>query len=527
MQNISIKRMITGGFIIINLIIVSIVGISYLGTQKSEKSMEESILMNKTAQIFSRLENRLLQSTIYANDYLTSRQKEDLKLFEIRYKESAEALDKLLKQISKEPSLHRFRHTLREIRQKMHMLHMAIKNGSDDTNRIKLLEKNILKSMDNFQVKLAKIQEHIGTSGIITLKNIDRAVFSVGIVAVLIGLLLAYMIARFVTQNLKTIQKAAADLAGSDGDLTKRLPIRGNNEISEMSNQINRFIDKVHEIVKESKTNSGENSSVATELSTAALEIGHRAESQSRLVSETADIGEESFEDLQEIVDQIESNDRIVSHATQSLSTANKQIRTLLHLIETTGKKELDLAENIDQLQNEADNVKQVLNLIGEIADQTNLLALNAAIEAARAAEHGRGFAVVADEVRKLAERTQKSLTEITTTINLVIHSVEEVSGELQSNAKAFKEAIDRAQTIDRHLDEVEDALKKADETTSNTTSQSLRMKEKMANVIDKMREIREISTANARSVEEIAGAAEHLSHLTEELRILIDAFKS
>ncbi|GEM_PF-3251923 len=139
-----------------------------------------------------------------------------------------------------------------------------------------------------------------------------------------------------------------------------------------------------YEIVKKSKTYSGENASVATELSTAAPEIGHRAKSQSRLVSETANIGENSF-----------------------------------------------------------------------------------------------------------------------------------------------KEAIDRAQTIDRHLDEVEDALKKTDETTGNTTSQSLRMKEKMANVIDKMREIREISTANARSVEEIAGAAEHLSHLTEELRILIDAFKS
>lgn len=97
------------------------------------------------------------------------------------------------------------------------------------------------------------------------------------------------------------------------------------------------------------------------------------------------------------------------------------------------------LSSKLAHLQSEANQVKQILTLIADIADQTNLLALNAAIEAARAGEHGRGFAVVADEVRKLAERTQKSLVDINATINIIVQAISEASDEMEKNINSAK----------------------------------------------------------------------------------------
>lgn len=121
--------------------------------------------------------------------------------------------------------------------------------------------------------------------------------------------------------------------------------------------------------------------------------------------------------------------------------------------------KENDLAEQLSQLSHDAEQAKEVLTVIGDIAEQTNLLALNAAIEAARAGEHGRGFAVVADEVRKLAERTQKSLTESNATISVVVQGIGDSSETMNMNAREMEQLVEEVQNVQSKMGEVLDIL--------------------------------------------------------------------
>ncbi len=133
----------------------------------------------------------------------------------------------------------------------------------------------------------------------------------------------------------------------------------------------------------------------------------------------------------------------------------NSMITTTVERIQSVAGKEHELSGNLQSLVSNAQETKAILVTIGDIADQTNLLALNAAIEAARAGEHGRGFAVVADEVRKLAERTQKSLAEISATINVLIQAINDNSESLHENMDEMMDLTHYVGTVDQKMDEL------------------------------------------------------------------------
>jgi len=184
------------------------------------------------------------------------------------------------------------------------------------------------------------------------------------------------------------------------------------------------------------------------------------------------------------------------------------------------------LAERISHLSSEASAVKEVLTVIGDIADQTNLLALNAAIEAARAGEHGRGFAVVADEVRKLAERTQKGLVEIQSNINIMVQSINDSSEQMNKNSANIQRLAEISTGVEQKINETLEIMLFAT-TASNKTVLDFEETGRLVHEITAdITGANEIVASNARSVEEIAAAAEHLNNMTDGLNEKMNRFK-
>jgi methyl-accepting chemotaxis protein len=330
-----------------------------------------------------------------------------------------------------------------------------------------------------------------------------------------------------VVRPLKELENRAADLAQGEGDLTQRLAVVGNNEISIVSAHINGFIKKVQDTIIQAKETSNENSSVSEELARTSLQIGQKAEEESAIVEEISAQGQELQVILNTSIENAKHTESELNGAEETLSNANSLIVALASDISVRSSAETELSERLSSLSSDAQQVKVVLEVIGDIADQTNLLALNAAIEAARAGEHGRGFAVVADEVRKLAERTQKSLSEINATISVIVQSITDASEAISLNAEEIEKlssnANDAQNEITSSVSVMELAVKKVDEMVVGYSENGKAIQV----MIDKVDTVKDLSVSNARSVEEIASASDHLSSMTAKLNNLLASYKS
>lgn len=309
-------------------------------------------------------------------------------------------------------------------------------------------------------------------------------------------------------------------------DLSRSFAMKGNNELTLIAMQLEDFRLKLRRFIGEAKNTSNENASVAYELSASSVQVGKTVEETVAVITQVAHEIQEINKDTQHIIDKADQNKIEIIEAGSALNQTASKIMALTVQVQKSSQTENDMAGRIQQLSNDTKQVKEVLAIISDIAEQTNLLALNAAIEAARAGEHGRGFAVVADEVRKLAERTQKSLVEIQSTINIIVQAIIETSEEMNLSSKNMHALAEISNEAEDEIERASSSMMSATKTTEETVLIITHTAEMIAAINKEIQQIKTLSGENARSVEEIASAADHLNDMTENLNAHLNQFK-
>lgn len=357
----------------------------------------------------------------------------------------------------------------------------------------------------------------------------SRAEMIMGVIALLTLLIsagLAALISRSVAEGMKNLQNTMVNISQTK-DFSRSIAIDSKDEVGLTLESFNSLIAAVRTTLGTAKSASNENMSVSSELSSTSLAIGKRAEHQSEVTITTFNEAQGIKEDLNSSIQDVRTTQKEVIEARKNLADASSALSEMTAQLQESVVIEAELNEKLNRLSGEADQVKSVLVVIGDIADQTNLLALNAAIEAARAGEHGRGFAVVADEVRKLAERTQKSLVETNATINIIVQSINDISDQMNINADKISALGSSAADVELQMNRTVQIVNTTANTVDQLASGSETNMRKTQTIIDAIDTINTLSAANARSIEEIAAAADHLYRMTEQLNSQLEQFRT
>ena len=267
-------------------------------------------------------------------------------------------------------------------------------------------------------------------------------------------------------------------------------------------------------------------SSASSQLSAQIEQSDRGAVESAQRLSEAATAMNEMNATVQEVARNASSAASVSTETKGNAEDGAKIVQNSLKSIDQVHKVSLDLKEDMSTLNEHAQAINRIMNVISDIADQTNLLALNAAIEAARAGDAGRGFAVVADEVRGLAQRTQKSTEEIQTLVAALQSGTQHVASVMHNS----RNLTDSSVTLTRQAGT---SLQGITRTVSNIQSMNQQIAaaaEQQSAVAEEISRsivnVRDVSEQTAAASDETAKSSVELARLGNQLQEMVSHFK-
>jgi methyl-accepting chemotaxis protein len=345
-------------------------------------------------------------------------------------------------------------------------------------------------------------------------------------VTVAILLLLSWSMVSSIGIALNSLLRSLKDIASGDGDLTKRIEKKSNDELGEVVDWFNQFVDKLHHSISDVVGSIQPLTSLSADLGELTSETLSITGDQNRATEAVSLVVEEMVSSVQAVSSHASSASEAANDADKAAKDGREIVNKTVESINGLAREVERAGEVIRKLETDTENVGTILDVIKGIAEQTNLLALNAAIEAARAGEQGRGFAVVADEVRTLASRTQDSTQEIQKVIEQLqtaARSAVEVMGQSKQRAQT---SVEQAAQTGESLAAITERVEAINQMNMQIVSAAEEQERAAYSIKENVIGIKETSESAMKSIQKVEVASSSLVDISSNLQAVTGEFK-
>lgn len=358
------------------------------------------------------------------------------------------------------------------------------------------------------------------------LETLKNKALILTVIYVLVSILITLYVLTLLYRPILALKKTIISLSNGSGDLTQRLEVNSSDDLGQMADGVNRFIEYIQELL--------------ISINKASTELNNNVSALKVKSDENANMLDAHVQETELIVTAIEEMSATANTVAQNASDAAKSTqeadhigKNSLNVVNNAQSKVTELVNDVERtsislqaMSEETKSINSILEVIGGIAEQTNLLALNAAIEAARAGEFGRGFAVVADEVRALASRTQTSTLEIEQALSSLATGNDKVVDAMEGTKSNCDEAFHSTDKVSESINELSTHVLGITDLTMQIATAAEQQSSVTLEISRNMSALNDIVNQLNANGEESLNQTNNISNVSNKLSSIVQKFK-